>query len=233
MESTKVATYADAPTVQTTMGTGACVITQKENSMANNGTQTVEQPTIQQIVDAAAQAPQVAAAKPPKPEPVFVLTPYQGTKLVNQALAEAGVVDKDDPSKPASVNSPMMYIYAKKGAFKYHKATKVTKKGTSADVWELDIETFKAWVEEYVTSRVAKQAKGEMDAEMARPATSSRPRRTSRRRSTTRSRRTSTTRTATRSTSSTTSWRSTRPSSSIRFADLYGGQVRVPGRIRR
>lgn len=167
MESTKVATYADAPTVQTTMGTGACVITQKENSMANNGTQTVEQPTIQQIVDAAAQAPQVAAAKPPKPEPVFVLTPYQGTKLVNQALAEAGVVDKDDPSKPASVNSPMMYIYAKKGAFKYHKATKVTKKGTSADVWELDIETFKAWVEEYVTSRVAKQAKGEMDAEMA------------------------------------------------------------------
>lgn len=43
-----------------------------------------------------------------KPKRDFVLTPYQATKIMNEARRELGLKE---------VNSPMLYIYARKGAF--------------------------------------------------------------------------------------------------------------------
>jgi len=87
--------------------------------------------------------------KPAKPEPVSPLTPYQATKQVNEALRKAGVIDPKT-GKPKEVRSPMLYIYAGKGAFKIHPAIKIGKNGKESTVHEVDVPSFLAWVEEYV-----------------------------------------------------------------------------------
>jgi hypothetical protein len=98
---------------------------------------------------------------PAKPEPHSPLTPYQATKRVNDALKEAGL-DK-------TVKSPMLYIYAGKGKFTIHDATKVTKAGKEQTVHEVDEESFLAWMAEYVKGAVerATGTKSEADGEPA------------------------------------------------------------------
>jgi len=93
-------------------------------------------------------------AKKTKPEPVSPMTPYQATKRVNAALREAGI-DK-------TVRSPMLYIYASKGAFEIHPATKITKAGQEQTVHEIDEESFVKWMTGYVKGAV-QRSNGETD----------------------------------------------------------------------
>jgi hypothetical protein len=94
------------------------------------------------LTEAIEQQTEPTEAEPAKAEPNFVMTPYQATKRVNEALQEAGI-DK-------TVRSPMIYIYAGKGAFETHETVKVTKKGTEQVVKEIDEESFLAWMANYV-----------------------------------------------------------------------------------
>jgi hypothetical protein len=89
-------------------------------------------------------------AEEAKPEPKAIMTPYQATKRVNEALKEAGV--------DRVVRSPMLYIYAGKGKFQVHKAVKVTKAGKEKSVWEIDEESFVAWMAEYVAGAAGRKA---------------------------------------------------------------------------
>ena len=74
---------------------------------------------------------ETATATPTKAKRAFVLTPYQATKIMNVARAELGL---------KAVNSPMIYIYANKGAFK----TQIADDGTGRKV--IDEDSFLEWM---------------------------------------------------------------------------------------
>jgi hypothetical protein len=87
------------------------------------------------------EEPTVRIKKSKRP---FVMTPYRATELMNVARAGVGL-------KP--VNSPMLYIYANKGAFGLT---------TSADGRkQVELESFLAWMNEHnakqLRTRAAKQ----------------------------------------------------------------------------
>jgi hypothetical protein len=88
--------------------------------------------------------------EPAKPKPYSPVTPFQACKRLNAALAAAGV-DK-------VIQGPMMYTYASKGKFITRPATKVTAKGISKPVIEIDEESFTAWMTDYIASVVGKSA---------------------------------------------------------------------------
>jgi hypothetical protein len=69
----------------------------------------------------------------------FVFTPYQATKLMNEERAKLGLKE---------VNSPMLYIYARKGAFAIFEGADGRK--------EVERESFVKWMQEHN----AKQASG-------------------------------------------------------------------------
>jgi len=81
-----------------------------------------------------------------KPTPTSPVTPFQAAKRVNAALKAAGVDRK--------IQAPMLYTYAAKGYFVTRTATKVTKKGDTKEVIEVDEESFFAWMEKYVAGAI-------------------------------------------------------------------------------
>jgi hypothetical protein len=78
-----------------------------------------------------------------------VLTPYEGAKYMTAMLAEAGIVHE--------VKGPMVYIYARKGAFgPLVRAMKDTKKGQQ-EVWNIqDKAAFIIWADGHVKKMIAK-----------------------------------------------------------------------------
>jgi hypothetical protein len=86
--------------------------------------------------------------EPVKPTPHSPVTPFQACKRLNEALKAAGV--------NKVIQGPMMYTYASKGKFKTRSATKITAKGISKQVLEIDEESFTAWMTDYIASVVGK-----------------------------------------------------------------------------
>jgi len=128
--------------------------TRTRTSRTNNTDNTEKETPMTEA--ATVETPTETAPTEAKPEPKSPMTPYQATKRVNQALKEAGV-DRE-------VRSPMLYIYAGKGAFEIHPAEKVTKAGKKHTVHEIDEESFVKWMNEYVRGAV-QRASGETKAE--------------------------------------------------------------------
>jgi hypothetical protein len=129
----------------------------KENSEMTEQ-QTVQDPEVDEtesadepaeVDEAVAEQPEVEAAET-KPVPVSPMTPYQATKRVNEALAKA----LEGTGHEKTVRSPMLYIYAGKGAFNIHPAVKVGKNGKETTVHEIDEESFLLWMADYVRGAV-------------------------------------------------------------------------------
>jgi hypothetical protein len=83
------------------------------------------------------------SAKPKKEPRAVILTPFKLTSYVNQRLEEEGVLNLAT-GKPKTINSPMVYIYAGKGAFDTHPAL------DGSGRMECDEESAFKWAEEYV-----------------------------------------------------------------------------------
>jgi hypothetical protein len=75
---------------------------------------------------------------------VQILSPYKATQIVNEALAEAGLTDKDGATK--KLPPQMLYQYCNKG---YIKATKVDGK------WNITEEALAEWLTAYITKQQA------------------------------------------------------------------------------
>ena len=106
--------------------------------------------------------------KPKKVKLPYVLTPYQATKLVNKALAEAGVLNKDGDG-PKIVGSPMLYIYARAERFQIRRAPIDIERGAEKPRWEVfPVEDFQTWLDEYVdNAKNGKKSKKDKDEKPA------------------------------------------------------------------
>jgi len=106
-------------------------------------------------------------AKAKKAKRETILTPFRLTKIVNDMLEEEGVLDLAT-GKPKRIGSPMLYIYANKGAFETHTAT------DGSGRMECDPESAHAWAEAYVKGAKEKYeaAVKAMQTQMAAAATS-------------------------------------------------------------
>jgi len=138
-----------------------------------NETQNIETPEIEETeivvvpdetADEVDETPKAEETET-KPTPVSPETPFQAAKRVNAALAAAGLNKK--------IQAPMLYTYAAKGYFATRTATKVTKKGDTKEVIEIDEASFFEWMEKYVAGAVeratgSKQLQKVVDEEAAK-----------------------------------------------------------------
>ena len=94
-------------------------------------------------------------------EAVQTLSPYKATAVVNELLAEAGLTDKKDDSKPRQLPAQMLYQYCNKG---YIKASK-----NEAGKWEIKVTDLTEWVAAYITKQnaLAEKKAAKLQAELA------------------------------------------------------------------
>jgi hypothetical protein len=117
--------------------------------------------------------PEIAEADPEK----TFLSPFKATELVNTLLAEAGLKDKKDASKPRVLPAQMLYQYAGKGLLHDGKPEGERKGAFKNDEgkWQVSVAVITAWAENYISreanraakkaEQLAKELAGETEAE--------------------------------------------------------------------
>jgi hypothetical protein len=100
-------------------------------------------------------------------ETTTYLSPFKATDWVNERLAEAGLKDKDDPSKPKTIPAQMLYQYAGKGALNDGEGNAAFR--DEKGKWQVSLAVLRVWTENYVSRIKGRQDKkaAKLAAELA------------------------------------------------------------------